>query len=312
MIATPVISVVIPVYNTGKAVPELVNRLKDTLAEVTDNYEIILVEDRSADNSWAAIQEVCKKDSRVKGIKLSRNYGQYYAITAGLRHAKGDHRAVMDGDLKDDPKYIATLYKKAVEGADIVFADKGRKNLNFLKKIATQLFYKVYNYLLDNTKTVSYKNTGTYSMLNRKAANAFLEIKDVNRDYSFIVGLLGFDTAYVPIPYEPNNDDKRSYNIAKLLKHAIDNVTSQSDKLLRLSISIGFIIFISTILWAVRIVYIYYTDNVPAGYASIIIIELLGTGLILMSLGITGIYIGKISEQVKQRPLYIIDSTMNI
>jgi len=218
----------------------------------------------------------------------------------------------MDCDLQDNPKYIKDLYDSAVAGADIVFTYKESRNHSFLKNLSAAIFYRFYNYLLDNKKNNFDKNVGAYSLIKRKVANAFLQIKDQNRDYTFILGLLGFNKVYLPIQHDKRYKGKSSYNVAKLLKHAIDGITSQSDKLLRLSISIGFIFFISSVIWTMRVVYVYLTDKVPPGYASLTIIELLGTGLILMSLGITGIYIGKIFEQVKQRPLYIIDSTVNI
>ena len=309
---TPFISVVSPVYMAEQIIPELVKRIKEAFIDLTDNYEVILVDDCGPDNSWVAIQEECKKELRVKGIKLSRNYGQHHAITAGVEYAKGDYIVVMDCDLQDNPKYIKELYDSAVAGADIVFTYKESRNHSFLKNLSATIFYRLYNYLLDNKKNNFDKNVGAYSLIKRKVANAFMQIKDLNRDYVLILGSLGFNKVYIPIQHDKRYEGKSAYNIPKLLKHAIDVVTSQTDKLLRLSISIGFIFFISSIIWAIRVVLVYMTDKVPAGYASMMIIELLGTGLILMSLGITGIYIGKIFDQVRQRPLYIIDTTVNI
>lgn len=309
---TPFISIVSPVYMAEKIITELVKRIKEACTDLTDTYEIILVEDGSTDNSWKAIQEECKKEPRVKGIKLSRNYGQHQAITAGVAQSKGDYIIVMDCDLQDNPKYFKDLYNKALAGADIVFTYKESRNHSLIKNVGASLFYRFYNYLLDNKKNNSDKNVGVYSLINRRVADAFLRIKEINRDYVIILGSLGFNKAYIPIKHDNRYEGKSSYIGTKLLKHAIDSITSQTDKLLRLSISIGFIFFIISIIWAIRVLYVYMTDKVPAGYASMVVIELLGTGLILMSLGITGIYIGKIFEQVKQRPLYIIDIMVNI
>jgi dolichol-phosphate mannosyltransferase len=306
------ISVISPVYKAEQIVPELVKRIIAGVSVFTDNYEIILIEDCGPDNSWQKIQDECHKNAKVKGIRFSRNFGQHYAITAGLEHAKGDYVVVMDCDLQDNPRYIKDMYDIAVGGADIVFTYKQKRAHSFLKNITARLFYRVYNYLLDNKENKLDENTGSYSLISRKVVNAALSFKEVNRDYLLILQMLGFSKAYMPIQHEKRFEGKSSYNYSKLIKAALDSIASHSDKLLRLSISIGFFIFSVSILWAMYAIYMYFTANVTAGYSSIFIFELLGTGLILMSLGITGIYIGKIFEQVKQRPLYIIDKTVNI
>ena len=306
------ISVISPVYKAEQIVPELVKRIIEGVSVFTDNYEIILIEDCGPDNSWQKIEEECRKNPKVKGIRFSRNFGQHYAITAGLEHAKGDYVVVMDCDLQDNPKYVKDMYAAAVAGADIVFTYKEKRKHSFLKNVTAQLFYRVYNYLLDNKENKLDENTGSYSLINRKVVNAALSFKEVNRDYLLILQMLGFTKTYLPIQHEKRFEGKSSYNYSKLIKVALDSIASHSDKLLRLSISIGFFIFAVSVIWAIYALYMYFTANITAGYSSIFIFELLGTGLILMSLGVTGIYIGKIFEQVKPRPLYIIDTKINM
>ena len=309
---TPLISVVSPVYKAEKIVPELVKRIIESITEITDNYEIILVEDASPDGSWAKIEEECKRNSKVKGIKFSRNYGQHYAITAGLQYAKGDYIVVLDCDLQENPKYIKDLYEATQSGVDIVFTYKEKRSQSVFKKITAALFYKLYNNLLDNRGNKIHEDIGTLSMINRKVADAFLSYKEFNRDYTYILQSLGYKTAYKKIQHDKRYEGKSSYTFSKLFKHAIASITSYSDKLLRLSISFGFVFFLISIIWAIYTLYMHFTSNVPMGYTSMFIFELLGTGLILMSLGITGIYIGKIFEQVKERPLYTIDTKVNL
>lgn len=307
----PLISVISPVYKAEGIVTELVKRITEELSAITDDYEVILVEDCGPDFSWIKIQDECRKNHKVKGIKLSRNFGQHYAISAGIEHAKGDYIIVMDCDLQDNPVYIKELYKLAQSGYDLVFTYKENRNHSFFKNITARIFYRIYNYLLDNKQSKTDKNIGTYSLINRKVANAFMSIKEHNRDYSIVLQTLGFNRTYIQVQHEPRYEGKSTYNIARLLSTAINVITAQSDKLLRLSITVGFAIFFASVLWAIYTVYRYFNDNIEPGYSSISIFVSLGTGLILMSLGIVGIYIGKIYEQVKQRPLYHIGEKIN-
>lgn len=306
------ISVISPVYKAEQIVPELVRRIIEGVSVFTDSYEIILIEDCGPDNSWQKIEEECSSNPKVKGIRFSRNFGQHYAITAGLEHAKGDYVVVMDCDLQDNPKYIKEMYDEAVGGADIVFTYKEKRRHSFFKNITAHMFYGIYNYLIDNKQGQTDKNIGSYSIINRKVVEAFLQVREVNRDYVLILQTLGFNKIYKPIEHEKRYAGSSSYSLGKLIKVAMGAITSQSDKLLRLSISIGFFIFAVSIIWAIYTLYMYFTANITAGYSSIFIFELLGTGLILMSLGVTGIYIGKIFDQVKNRPLYIVDKKINM
>jgi glycosyltransferase involved in cell wall biosynthesis len=308
----PLISIISPVYKAEKIIPELVKRVYSSVAEITPDFEIILVEDGGPDNSWLAIEEQCKKYSFVKGIKLSRNFGQHYAITAGLQLAKGDYVIVIDCDLQDNPVYFKPLYETALKGFDIVYTYKTKRKHSFFKNITASIFFSIFNYLNDNKNVDANKNVGSYSLLSRKVVESYKSMKEGNRHYLMILRLLGYKSTYLEILHEERFEGKSSYSFSKLVKHAINGVTSQSDKLLRISINIGFLIFIMSIIWTGIIVYIYFHTGLLNGYASIMATLLLGIGLILMSIGIAGIYIGKIFEQVKERPLYIIEKQINL
>ncbi len=314
MIEHPLISIVSPVYKAEKIVPELVKRVICEVSKITENFEIVLVEDCGPDNSWAKIEQECAKDKRIKGIKFSRNFGQHYAITAGLTFSKGDYVIVMDCDLQDNPKYIPMLYESALQGNEIVLTYKKRREHSFLKNLAASLFFSVFNYLVDNKDyhNNTTKNIGSYSLLSKKAVNSFLTIKEFHRHYLMIVRMLGFKKNYIAIEHDKRFEGRTSYTFSKLIRHAIYGITSQSDKLLRISITLGCIMFILSIIWAIIIIAKYFTTGLLSGYASIMGFELLGTGIILISIGITGIYIGKIFEQVKKRPLFIVDKCLNI
>lgn len=305
----PYLSIVSPVYRAEKIVDELVRRIGEEAGQITSDYEIVLVEDGSPDKSWEKIKENSLHDKRVKGVKLSRNFGQQYAISAGLAHASGDWVVVMDCDLQDNPKYIKDLLDKAKEGYDIVYTNKEKRTHNFFKNLFARLYFLVFNYLTENQSADD--KTGAYSILSRKVVNAFCSIKDSHRHYLMVLRILGFRSTTIQIVHEKRFEGKSSYTFFKLLKLAINGIVSQSDKLLRISISIGFTLFVVSILWTIYLIILYFTGNPPAGYTSLMVMLLVSTGLILMSIGVMGIYIGKIFEQVKERPLYFIDETTN-
>jgi polyisoprenyl-phosphate glycosyltransferase len=308
--ASPVITVVSPVYRAERIVDELVRQLVDVLERLGESFEIILVEDGSPDNSWQKIEENCAKDQRVKGIKLSRNFGQHYAITAGLDASRGDYTVVIDCDLQDNPAYIEPMYAKAREGYDVVYTTKEKREHSAFKNITATLFFRVFNYLAE-TKSHG-ASVGAFSLLSRKALDAFLSVRELHRHYLMVVGMLGFRSYYLPIEHRKRFEGKSSYNISRLLKHSIVGITSQSVRLLRMSVKVGFAMVTISVLWALWIVASYFVHGAAPGYTSLMAMILLSTGLILSSIGIAGIYIGNIFEQVKNRPLYFVDKRVNM
>lgn len=305
------ISVISPVYRAEKIVDELVRRIREELGKMQVSFEILLVEDGSPDKSWEKITENCLKFPEVKGIKLSRNFGQHYAITAGIHEAIGNYVIVMDCDLQDNPVYISQLYSLALKGADIVYTVKKKRKHSFFKNLTASIFFRIFNYLTENKNARADATIGSYSLLSRKAANAFRRIQDTHRHYLMVLRLLGFQSAYLEIEHDERFEGKSSYTFGKLVTHAINGITSQSDKLLRISIGVGFFCFLASLLWVFTLIILYFTHGLVAGYTSTMAVILLSTGLILMSIGIAGIYIGKIFEQVKGRPLYLIDHKIN-
>jgi glycosyltransferase involved in cell wall biosynthesis len=303
----PVLSVVSPVYRAEKIVDELVHRIREEASVITDDFEIILVEDGGPDNSWEKIEENCRKDPRVKGIKLSRNFGQHFAITAGLDFAAGDYVIVMDCDLQDNPRYIPQLVGLGRQGFDVVYTMKEERRHGFLKNILTNLFNMVFNFLIENRDWKAHKNVGSYSLLSKKVVHAFRNVHDYQRHYLMVLRWLGFKSTFLQIEHESRFEGKSSYNISKLLIHAINGITSQSDKLLRINVVAGVFISLLAFISILLIVFLYFTRGFLSGWASLIVTLLFSTGVLLTSIGIAGIYIGKTFEQVKNRPKYIID-----
>ena len=308
----PYISIVSPVYLAEEIVDELVRRLIEEISKITDNFEIILVEDGGPDQSWQKIEENCKIDERVKGIKLSRNFGQHYAISAGLRESSGDYVVVMDCDLQDNPKYIPELLRKSKEGYDIVYTMQRIRKHGKLKNAFAGLFHKLFNWLVGNKNLHSSRQVGAFSLLSQKVVDAFCSFNDYHRHYLSILRWLGFSKTHITIDHEKRYKGQTSYTFQKLTSLAIDGIISQTEKFLRLSIYSGFVF---ALLGFISIIYIlarYFATGFQSGWASTTVLIIFSTGLILISLGIIGVYIGKIFEQTKGRPLYLIDKKINM
>ena len=303
------ISVVSPVYRAEKIVAELVRQLHENLATITDNYEIVLVNDASPDNSWLAIVAECAKDKRVKGIDLSRNFGQHYAITAGLNFAKGEWIVVMDCDLQDRPDEIPNLYRKAQEGYDSVFAQRVERQDSFFKRLFSKMFYALFSYLTDTKQDPTVANFGIYS---RKTVDAILTMKDYIRYFPTMVQWVGFRKFYLPVQHSDRYEGKTSYNFRGLMQLALNNIIAFSDKPLRLTVKIGFIISVISFLLAMYNIFAKLTNTIQvAGFTTTVFSIWFVGGLMLLVLGVVGLYVGKTFENVKQRPTFIVENKIN-
>jgi len=303
------VSIVSPVYRAEKIVERLVNQIEKYIIELTDNYEIILVEDGSPDDSWSEISRICKINDKVKGVKLSRNFGQHYAITAGLDLATGDAVIVMDCDLQDRPDQFMKLFEKYNEGYDIVFAKREERQDSFLKRTMSKLFYKLFSYLTNTKQDASIANFGIYS---KKSIDAILSMGDYIRYFPTMSQWVGFNKCAIGVEHGLRDEGKSSYTFMSLFNLAFNNIIAFSDKPLRITIKLGFIVAVLS-----GLVGFYYLIASIAGYvevtgfASIIISIWFLSGSIIFFLGMLGIYLGKTFENTKQRPLYIIEIIKN-
>lgn len=303
------LSIVSPVYKAESIVDELIKRISDEVAIITDDFEIILVEDGGGDKSWERIQENCKIDKRIKGVKLSRNFGQHYAITAGISKATGDYIILMDCDLQDDPKYISDLLSEAEKGYEIIFTKRIKRKHGIIKSFNSWLFNKLFGLLSKKNYDV---NAGSMVLFSKRVGEGFLLLKDKDRLYVQMLKWVGFNSNTINIEHKPRFAGKSSYNFIKLLAMALQGWTSHSARLLRFSVYLGISLSFCSFLAGLSIVVRYFLFNLQPGWPSIIVAILFSTGLILLSIGITGIYIGKIFNQVKDRPIYIIETEINI
>lgn len=303
------ISIVSPIYYGQNLVNILVQEVEKNVSILTNDYEIILVEDASPDKSWQQIQTICSTNKKVKGVKLSRNFGQHYAITAGLEHAKGKWVIVMDCDLQDRPDQISKLYHKATEGYDIVLARRAVRLDNPLKKLSSIFFYKLFGYLTDTVQDPTVANFGVY---NCKVIQAILAMKDHIRYFPTMSQWVGFNKAYVDVQHGEREVGSSSYSWRKLIQLAINNIIAFSLKPLRITVQIGLLIsIISAFIGIVYLTQYFMGYTTVSGFTSIIISVWFLAGVIIFILGIIGIYLGKVFEKVKDRPIYIIDKKLN-
>lgn len=304
------ISIVVPVYHGELMIDELITRLRKILMQIENDFEIILVNDASPDSSWNRIVQHCTIDERVKGINLSRNFGQHYAITAGLQYTQGEWIVVMDCDLQDRPEEIPNLYKKAKEGYDIVYARRTVRKDHFLKRISSTLFHSVYNWLsgMQTDKTIA--NFGIY---HHKVIAEYNKMPEYARSFPSLIRYLGYKDTAIDVQHAERAEGKSSYSLYKLLKLSFDVIISNSNKPLRLSVGLGFGMAAVSFLLALYNLIAKWIGiiHVPGFTSTIFSIWFVG-GLLLFVLGVLGLYIGKIFDQVKGRQLFVVKETLNI
>ena len=304
------ISIVSPVYRAEKMVHMLVERIVQSVTTITEEYEIILVNDASPDDSWQMIELECAKDKRVKGINLSRNFGQHYAITAGLNYAQGEWVVVMDCDLQDRPEEIPALYAKALEGYDIVYARRVDRKDKGLKKLSSTLFHKVFDWLSGSKTDKAIANFGIYKQC---VISEFNKMPERARSFPALISYLGFATTTIDVQHAERAEGSSSYNLHKLLKLSFDVVIANSNKPLRIAVGMGFTMSVISFLLALYNVIARLVDFISfPGYTTTIFSIWFVGGLLLFVLGIIGLYVGKIFDQVKGRPLFVIKNFVNI
>ncbi len=301
------ICVVVPVYLCCHSLTPLFERLKTTLSSISDKYEIIFVNDASPDHSWDTITSLAIHNKHVKGIKLSRNFGQHHAIAAGIDYSNSDWLVVMDCDLQDKPEEILKLYATAQKGFDIVFGKRTQRKDSFFKQTESKIFYKFYNYFTDSDTNC---NVNNFSIVSRNVINEVKKFTELNRPYALIVNWLGFPRKDIDVEHNSRDIGQSSYSFRTSLDLAIDIILSHSNKPLRLSIKFGFILSSFSMTYAIYLIIQYFISNIDVpGWTSAIVSTFFLSGLLFANLGIIGLYIGKIYDELKHRPFYIVQET---
>lgn len=307
------ISVVIPIYNESEIIAELHRRLTKTSELFSGQFgirpgeiEYIFVNDGSADDSLAQLIVLVQSNPQYRVINLSRNFGHQKAVTAGLENAKGEHVVLIDADLQDPPEFILELYRKQQEGFDVVYAvRKKRSGESFLKTFTAKLFYRILFKVTDINIPL---DTGDFRIMRRNVVDTLNSMPEAHRFIRGMVTWVGFKQ--VGLEYDRNERfaGQTKYPFRKMLKFAFDAITSFSTVPLKLMIYLGFFVSFIGLLGVLYIIYIkLFTTEAITGWSSIMITILLMGGIQLMTIGIMGEYIGRISEESKKRPLYIIE-----
>lgn len=299
-------SFVIPVYNEETGLPELFSRMETTLEKLDGNAEILLIDDGSKDKSYEILSAQNKKDSRFKVIKFSRNFGHQNAVTAGMDLSKGKAVIIMDADLQDPPEVVFDLITQWKSGFDVIHAVRqSRVGESWFKLFTANAFYR---FLEKITETKIVRNAGDFRLMDRKVVNAFCRLREQHR---FIRGLscwVGFKQSCVLYERQARYAGETKYPLKKMVKLAVNAITSFSDWPLQLAFKIGMFVSFLSFITALSLIFLSFTDiMLVPGWASIMVFMGFLNGMMMMMMGLIGIYVGRIFEQTKSRPLYIVE-----
>ncbi|MFY9664716.1 MAG: glycosyltransferase family 2 protein [Candidatus Cybelea sp.] len=306
----PTLSVVVPLYNEAGIVPQLLDRIGAVVERLRSeyDYEIVLVNDGSADGTAAAIRREMERRPHVVLVSLSRNFGHQLAATAGLEIAAGDAVVLMDGDLQDPPELIETFLRRWREGYDVVYAvRRTRPGESRFKLFTARLFYRIIKRL---TRIAIPLDAGDFRLMSRRVVDALRRSPERNRFLRGMVSWVGFNQTAIEYDRDVRYAGSTKYPLAKMMRFAMDGITSFSDIPLRFASYFGFTVSAIAFIYALIVIgFKLFSLNPPAytpGWASTIVAVLFLGGVQLMSLGILGEYLGRVYDEVKGRPLYLI------
>ncbi|OAB80222.1 glycosyltransferase [Cochleicola gelatinilyticus] len=303
-----VLSVIIPVYNEEEIIPELYARLTSAVKEVTKNYELIFVNDGSRDSTLPQLIHLSETDPQVFYINFSRNFGHQIAVTAGIDACKGEAAVIIDGDLQDPPELIPEMYLKHKEGFEVVYARRAkREGESYFKKLTAKWFYRI---LRKSTSIEIPVDTGDFRLIDRKIIDCLKKMPEQNKFLRGQIAWLGFRQTAVLFNRDKRRFGTTGYPFSKMMKFAMDGITSFSDKPLTLVTRLGFIISAFSFLVILYAIFShFFLKQTITGWTSLIISSMFIGGVQLISIGIIGEYIGRINKNVLDRPLYIIQNT---
>ncbi|HHY81747.1 MAG TPA: glycosyltransferase family 2 protein [Clostridiales bacterium] len=300
-----VCSIVIPMYNEEEVIEETYHRLKKVMDQTGESYELLFVNDGSRDRSASIIAELAKHDDNIRLIDFSRNFGHQIAVTAGLDYAQGQAIVIIDADLQDPPEVIPQMLAKWREGYEVVYGKRlKRQGETAFKKLTAYLFYRILNILTNENIP---KDTGDFRLIDRKVCDAMKHLHEKNRFLRGMISWVGFNQTAVEYVRDERWAGETKYPLKKMLKFAADGIFSFTYKPLKLATYIGFLLSTTGFLYLLYVLYQrLFTTNTQSGWASIIAVNLVFNGITLIILGIIGEYVGRIYEEVKGRPLYIV------
>ncbi|HKB92711.1 MAG TPA: glycosyltransferase family 2 protein [Gaiellaceae bacterium] len=302
------LSIVVPIYNEEETLVELHRRVTAAIPP-GEEHELVLVDDGSRDGSWAIVSHLAALDPRIRGVRLSRNFGHQAAISAGLGAARGDAVVVLDGDLQDPPELIGELVARWRDGFDVVYAIRAeRTGEKRARLLAIRVFYKLLRRIAGSEIP---ENVGDFRLMSRRVVDAIDAMPERARFLRGMTSWVGFEQTGVPYTRDPRYAGSSKYPPRKLLQLALDGITSFSTVPIRLVAWLGFVLVVFCFGVLAWVLYTYFfTDRAPQGWTSLLAVVLLLGGVQLLSLGIIGQYVARIFEESKQRPLYLVSETL--
>lgn len=308
--APPHISIVVPVYGCEHCLEELSERVEASLRPTGQHFELILVDDRAPASPWPRIEELSVRKSWVRGVRLSRNFGQHPAISAGLAHSRGNVVVVMDCDLQDRPEEIPKLLSGIRDGADIVLAQRVIRRDGIFKRLSSALFYKSLSWLTGVQQDHTVANFGAYS---RPVVDAVLSMPESSRFFPLLVKWTGFTTTKVPVEHAERTEGKSAYSLMRMLTLALEISIAYSDKPLRLSIGVGLLFaLIAGVIVAYTLIAFFEGRTTVAGFTSLLASIWLTAGVTQMTLGVVGVYLGRVYVEAKSRPVFIVQEATRV
>jgi dolichol-phosphate mannosyltransferase len=302
---TPRYSFVVPICNEEETLPELERRLRGVLDQLDGDAEVILVDDGSVDRSAELMDEIQRRDRRFKVVRFTRNFGHQMAVTAGLDRASGDATIVLDGDLQDPPELALDLIARWREGYEIVYAVRAdRTKEPFLRRTVITVFYRLLHRLADVELP---PDAGDFRLVDRTALDQFRQLRESNRYVRGLFAWTGFRSIGVPYKREPRFAGRTKYPLGKLVTLGVDGLIGFSRVPLRIAVAIGFLVSASSFVFAIVAIALRVAHvGVVPGWASVIVVVSFLGGAQLIVTGMVGTYVGRIYEEVKARPLYIV------
>ena len=300
------ISVVVPIYFEEENIFPLYERIIGVVSEEMNlDYEIIFVNDGSKDDSVQNIKQLIEQDQNIRLLNFSRNFGHQVAVTAGLEHTEGEVVVIIDADLQDPPELIRDMYEKYKQGYDVVYAKrKSRAGESFFKKKTAKLFYRVLDFMSDVDIPL---DTGDYRLMSRRVVEQLNNMPEKNRFIRGLVTWVGYQQTYVEYNRDERHAGETGYSLSKMIKFSLDGITSFSTFPLKIATIFGVGISGISFIYILRIIYLkLFTEKTIQGWSSIMVSNLFLGGIILLTLGILGEYIGRIYTELKSRPQYII------
>lgn len=304
----PALSVIIPIYNEEQNIPVLYERMKHVMENLGLTYELLFINDGSRDRSMQLIRDLAKKDDAVHFINFSRNFGHQIAVTAGLDACKGEQVVIIDADLQDPPELIAEMRAKMEEGYEVVYARRNkRKGENFMKRWTAKMFYRT---LAKITSIEIPLDTGDFRIMDRKIVDVLKKMPEQQKFLRGQISWAGFRQTYITYDRDQRNAGETGYTYKKMMRFALDGITSFSNWPLKVATISGFVVSGITFLIALYALYSRFVtkDYVP-GWTSLILAVLFIGGVQLITIGIIGEYISRLSANVRNRPLYVVNDS---